>query len=288
MPVTSHQISGMMAGQQAMFGNMATYAQQISPYGQQGLPSYSGVNMGGIPPTAMPGAYEFNQGMGAAPGMINAAGTFAPPMIAGLGMMLGGPVGGILDPFTGGMRGLGSGVGWQSGAGFMANMGNVARGGIGGLARGIGLGALGALPGLAIGGAIQYGAGQLIQGAQFQNQVGGFLQNNFRFTNPASATGYGFGQTGQRQIGRIRIAQSEESRLEKMADPANLAGLEDDPKALAKMMRQMGSEMGEDMGPEYDEVLDRLESGQSPEEIESSMPDLDPGGGAMGGGLPDL
>ena len=92
----------------------------------------------------------------------------------------------------------------------------------------------------------------------------------------------------QRQIGRIRIAQSEESRLEKMADPANLAGLEDDPKALAKMMRQMGSEMGEDMGPEYDEVLDRLESGQSPDEIESSMPDLDPEGGGMGGGLPDL
>ena len=28
----------------------------------------------------------------------------------------------------------------------------------------------------------------------------------------------------QRQIGRIRIAHSEESRLEKMADPANLAG----------------------------------------------------------------
>ena len=73
-----------------------------------------------------------------------------------------------------------------------------------------------------------------------------------------------------------------------MADPANLAGLEDDPKALAKMMRQMGSEMGEDMGPEYDEVLDRLESGQSPEEIESSMPDLDDGGGMGGPDLPDL
>jgi putative FmdB family regulatory protein len=89
----------------------------------------------------------------------------------------------------------------------------------------------------------------------------------------------------QRQIGRIRIAQSEESRLEKMADPANLAGLDDDPKSLAKMMRQMGSEMGEEMGPEYDEVLDRLESGQSPEEIESAMPDLGADGGAMGGGL---
>jgi hypothetical protein len=74
-----------------------------------------------------------------------------------------------------------------------------------------------------------------------------------------------------------------------MADPANLAGLEDDPKALAHMMREMGSEMGEDLGPEYDEVLDRLESGQSPEEIETSMPDLDADGGGMGGpGMPDF
>jgi len=71
-----------------------------------------------------------------------------------------------------------------------------------------------------------------------------------------------------------------------MADPANLAGLEDDPKALARMMRQMGSEMGEDLGPEYDDVLDRLESGQSPEEIEAAIPGLDSEGGGMGG--PDL
>lgn len=87
----------------------------------------------------------------------------------------------------------------------------------------------------------------------------------------------------QRRIGRVRIAKSEESRLENLADPSSLAGLEDDPKALAKMMRQMGSEMDEDLGPEYEEVLDRLESGQSPDEIESSMPDLGSEGG-MGGG----
>jgi hypothetical protein len=91
-------------------------------------------------------------------------------------------------------------------------------------------------------------------------------------------------QEVQRRIGRIRVAHSEESRLENLADPANLAGLEDDPKAMARMMRQMGSEMGEDLGPEYDEVLDRLESGQSPEDIESSMPDLGSEEGGMGGG----
>ncbi len=90
----------------------------------------------------------------------------------------------------------------------------------------------------------------------------------------------------QRRIGRIRVAKSEDSRLEDLADPSMLAGLEDDPKALGKMMRKMSSEMGEDMGPEFDEVIDRLESGQSPEEIEESMPDLaddmGPGMGGMG------
>ena len=51
----------------------------------------------------------------------------------------------------------------------------------------------------------------------------------------------------------------------------------------------MSSEMDEDLGPEYDEVLDRLESGQKPEEIEEAMPDLGSEGGGMGaGGFPDL
>jgi len=88
----------------------------------------------------------------------------------------------------------------------------------------------------------------------------------------------------QRRIGRIRFARSEESRLENLADPSALAGLEDDPKALGRMMRQMSGEMGEDIGPEFDEVIDRLEAGQSPEEIESAIPDLGEAGGGMGAG----
>jgi hypothetical protein len=88
----------------------------------------------------------------------------------------------------------------------------------------------------------------------------------------------------ERKIGRIRFARSEESRLENLADPSNLDGLEDDPKALARMMRQMSNEMGEDLGPEFDEVVGRLESGQSPDEIEEALPDLgadmDAGAGA--------
>jgi len=87
----------------------------------------------------------------------------------------------------------------------------------------------------------------------------------------------------ERRIGRIRIAKSEESRLDDIADPSSLEGLEDDPRALGKMMRKMGSEMGEEMGPEFDEVIDRLEKGQSPEEIEKELPDLGGEGGPMGG-----
>lgn len=84
-----------------------------------------------------------------------------------------------------------------------------------------------------------------------------------------------------RRIGRIRIAKSEDSRLEDLTDPSMLEGLEDDPKALGKMMRRMSSELGEDMGPEFDEVINRLEAGQSPEEIEEALPEL---GDEMGGG----
>jgi len=85
----------------------------------------------------------------------------------------------------------------------------------------------------------------------------------------------------QRRINKIRFARSEDSRMENMMDMDNLEGLEDDPKALGQMMRKMGREMGEEMGPEFDEVIDRLESGQSPEDIESAMPDL--GGETTGG-----
>jgi len=87
----------------------------------------------------------------------------------------------------------------------------------------------------------------------------------------------------QRRIGRVRFARSEESRLEDLADPSSLAGLEDDPKALARMMRKMSREMDEDLGPEFEDVVDRLESGQSPEEIEKAMPDLAEGGDYGGG-----
>jgi putative FmdB family regulatory protein len=91
-------------------------------------------------------------------------------------------------------------------------------------------------------------------------------------------------QSVQRRIGRIRIARSEDSRLEDFDDPSAMDGLEENPQALGKMMRKMSREMGEEMGPEFDEVIDRLEAGQSPEDIESAMPDLGDGSPGFDGG----
>ena len=74
---------------------------------------------------------------------------------------------------------------------------------------------------------------------------------------------------------KVRIAKSEDSRMESMADEfSGFEGMEDDPKEMARAMKKMGNEMGEELPPEFNEVVDRLESGQSPDEIESASPDL--------------
>ena len=79
----------------------------------------------------------------------------------------------------------------------------------------------------------------------------------------------------RRRMTKVRIAKSDDSRMESAADDfSGMEGIEDDPKALARMMRKMGGEMGEELPAEFNDVVDRLEAGQSPEEIESALPDL--------------
>ena len=83
------------------------------------------------------------------------------------------------------------------------------------------------------------------------------------------------GENLTRLVSRVRVLRSEESRLEELADPANLGDLdENDPRSIARWMRKMSDEVGEDLGPEFEEVVGRLEAGESPEEIEKAMPDL--------------
>jgi putative FmdB family regulatory protein len=84
----------------------------------------------------------------------------------------------------------------------------------------------------------------------------------------------------RRRIGRVRVARSEESRLESLSDPTSWGDVdESDPKSMARMMRRMSQETGEEMGPEFDEAVDRLEAGENPDEVEKSIPGLGDDGG---------
>jgi hypothetical protein len=52
-----------------------------------------------------------------------------------------------------------------------------------------------------------------------------------------------------RLLSRFSAPKSEEARLESLADPATLGGLdESDPKSVARLMKKMGQELGEDVG----------------------------------------
>ena len=82
-------------------------------------------------------------------------------------------------------------------------------------------------------------------------------------------------KNARRRMTKVRIAKSDDSRADSIADDfSGFEGMENDPKAMGRMMRKMGKEVGEDLPPEFDEVVGRLESGQSPEEIEKAVPDL--------------
>ncbi len=94
----------------------------------------------------------------------------------------------------------------------------------------------------------------------------------------------------RRLVSRVAVLKSEDSRIEDMADSSLMAGLEnEDPRALASFMRKMSDETGEPIDGEMGEVLDRLESGESPDSIEQSMPELAAAGDGGGmGSLPGL
>ena len=94
-----------------------------------------------------------------------------------------------------------------------------------------------------------------------------------------------------RLVSRVRIVRSEDSRLDDMSDFSDIPDFdENDPKSLGRWMRKMSAEVGEDLGSEFGEVVGRLESGESPEDIERSMPELAGGGNGLdgGAGFPDV
>jgi len=89
-------------------------------------------------------------------------------------------------------------------------------------------------------------------------------------------------------ISRVNVRLSEETRLEKLADPAMMTGLdENDPKSMAKWMKKMGGLAGDDLGEDFDQMVDEAmeeasteeaaggpePGGSGPDEFSSSVPD---------------
>lgn len=68
----------------------------------------------------------------------------------------------------------------------------------------------------------------------------------------------------ERLMSRFASPKSEEARLESLADPTALGGLEEnDPESMARFMKKMGNEMGEDLGDDVAEGMDASGSGAS-------------------------
>jgi putative FmdB family regulatory protein len=87
------------------------------------------------------------------------------------------------------------------------------------------------------------------------------------------------GRNMTRLMSRFATPRSEESRLDSLADPDKLGGLdENDPKSMARWMREMGKELGEDAGDDFEQMVDEMEAGGAD----------DDGGDDLGSGGDDL
>ncbi|MBX3345300.1 MAG: zinc ribbon domain-containing protein [Nitrospira sp.] len=60
----------------------------------------------------------------------------------------------------------------------------------------------------------------------------------------------------ERLLSRFASPKSEEARLEALADPSHLSGLdENDPASMERFMKKMGQEMGEDVSEDLDAAM---------------------------------
>ncbi len=81
-----------------------------------------------------------------------------------------------------------------------------------------------------------------------------------------------------RWISKVAISQSFERRFGNAeTDDKALDDLADaDPKMMGRYLRQMSDQTGEDLGEEFNDVVERLEKGESPDAIEEhyAPPDI--------------
>ncbi len=111
------------------------------------------------------------------------------------------------------------------------------------------------------------------------NETGRHFEINYKtyadFDQAVPRSPYTGSTNVTRIIRRVALARSSSVQLDRIesGDLNALSELENaDPQTLGRVMRHFGSQLDEDLGNEFDEVVERLESGQTPEEIERTMP----------------
>jgi len=90
------------------------------------------------------------------------------------------------------------------------------------------------------------------------------------------------GEDIEQLYSKFAMPKSEESRLESLADPSSLSGLdENDPGSVARWMKKMGKELGEDFaGEDIDQLAD-----EAAQEAAGEGNTEDQGGGTSSGDL---
>lgn len=69
----------------------------------------------------------------------------------------------------------------------------------------------------------------------------------------------------EKRWSRFSSPKSEDARLESIADPSAMSGLdENDPRSVAKFMKRMGREMGEDVGGDIEQAIEDEMAGGGP------------------------
>lgn len=77
------------------------------------------------------------------------------------------------------------------------------------------------------------------------------------------------GRSLRKLVSRFYAPKSEEAHLDSLADPSTFGDVdENDPRSVARWARNMARQTGEDLGSEFDEMVDRMEAGEMPEDGE--------------------
>lgn len=80
---------------------------------------------------------------------------------------------------------------------------------------------------------------------------------NLRHPPPVGCRHCGSSQL-DRLLSRFAAPKSEDARLESLADPSHLGGVDErDPQSVARFMKKMGEEMGEDVGDDVEAMMEQ-------------------------------